>query len=122
MIVIENINHISLTVSDLDTSVEFYKEMFDFETVEKYSTENQVFMRMGEILISLNRLEGFRNTESSKPIISFYIDEEDFEDAVDELNEVGIDIVYGPENIRNGKTIVFVDPDDNKIELCYPKL
>jgi len=122
MIVIESINHVSLTVSDLDASINFYKEMFDFEAVEKYSTENQVFMRMGEILISLNRLEGFRNTESSKPIISFYIDEEDFEDAVDELNETGIDIVYGPENIRNGKTIVFVDPDDNKIELCYPKL
>jgi metallothiol transferase len=122
MIVIESINHISLTVSDLDKSVEFYKEMFDFETVEKYSTENQVFMRMGDILISLNCLEGFRNTESSKSIISFYIDEEDFEDAVDELNEMGIDIVYGPENIRNGKTIAFVDPDDNKIELSYPKL
>jgi catechol 2,3-dioxygenase-like lactoylglutathione lyase family enzyme len=122
MIVIESINHISLTVSDLDKSVEFYKDMFDFEVIEKYSTENQVFMRMGDMLISLNRLEGFRSTESSKPIISFYIDEEDFEDAVDELNEMGIDIVSGPENIRNGKTIVFVDPDDNKIELCYPKL
>ena len=122
MIVIENINHISLTVSDLEKSVDFYKEMFDFETVEKYSTENQRFMRMGDILISLNHLENFRNNEGSKPIVSFYIDEEDFDDAVDELNEMGIDIVSGPENIRNGRSIVFVDPDDNKIELCYPKL
>ena len=121
MIVIESVNHISLTVSDLEKSVEFYREMFDFETVEKYSTENQRFMRMGEILISLNQMNNFKSSESSKPIVSFYVDEEDFEDAVDELNEIGIDIVYGPENIRNGKTIVFVDPDNNKIELSYPK-
>ena len=54
--------------------------------------------------------------------MSFIVDEDDFEDAVDELNEKKIPIVSGPENIRKGQSVVFLDPDGNQIELCYPKL
>jgi len=48
------------------------------------------------------------------------VDEEDFEDAVEEIQEREIEIVFGPENIRKGKTVVFLDPDGNQIELSYP--
>ena len=44
----------------------------------------------------------------------------DFEDAVDEIQEKEIEIVFGPEDIRKGKTVVFLDPDGNQIELSYP--
>ena len=35
MIVIESIDYIGLTVSNLDNAIEFYKELFDFEVVER---------------------------------------------------------------------------------------
>ncbi len=122
MVVIESINHIGLTVSSIEKSIQFFKDLFDFEVVDKYSTSQQTFLKMGEMMLCLYECEGFRNTDSSRAAVSFYIDEEDFEDALDELDELGMEIVYGPENLRGGKSVIFVDPDDNRIELSYPKL
>lgn len=120
MIVIEGINYIGLTVSDLEVSTKFYRELFDFDVVDKMSGAGQAFLRMGEMLIALNEEEGFKSPENSGYAISFFVDEEDFDDALEELEDKEINIVHGPENIRNGQTVVFIDPDGNKIELSYP--
>ena len=122
MIVIESINHIGITVSNVEESINFYKDLFDFEVIEKISNSGQAFLKMGDITISLYEVEGYKTDGVSQNRISFYVDEEDFEDALDELEEMGIKIVYGPENIRNGQTVVFLDPDGNNIELSYPKV
>jgi catechol 2,3-dioxygenase-like lactoylglutathione lyase family enzyme len=120
MIVIESISHLGLTVSNLENSIKFYRDLFDFEVIENNS--NQALIKEGEIIISLNEAEKYKTQESSKNRVSFIVDEDDFEDAVDELNEKKIPIVSGPENIRKGQSVVFLDPDGNQIELCYPKL
>ena len=122
MIVIESINHVGLTVANLDKSIQFYTDLFDFEVVEKIDNSQEAFIRIGDILIGLYEDEEFTGQRSNKKCISFYIDEEDFEDALEELKDNDIAIVYGPENIRNGKTLIFMDPDGNHIELCYPKM
>lgn len=122
MIVIESVNHIGITVSDLDKSVKFYKELFDFDVIENISNSGQAFLKMGDILLSLVEVKGYKNSPESKSCISFYVDEEDFEDAIDEIDETGIEVVFGPENIRKGQRIVFADPDGNHIELSYPKI
>ncbi|MCP4138356.1 MAG: hypothetical protein GY754_45765 [bacterium] len=122
MIVIDSMNHIGITVSNLEESVKFYKELFDFEVAEKISNSNQALMKMGDILIALYEVEGYKCPENSETLVSFFVDEEDFEDALDELEEAELQIVYGPENIRNGQTVIFLDLDDNKIELAYPKI
>jgi catechol 2,3-dioxygenase-like lactoylglutathione lyase family enzyme len=120
MIVIEKLNYIGLTVSNLEESISFYKEFFDFDVVDKISGSDQAFLKMGDLLISLSEVEGYKNQEGTKNTISFFVDEEDFDDALDEIEENEIRIVYGPENLRNGRTLVFLDPDDNQIELSYP--
>ena len=120
MIVIESINHMGLTVSNLENSIKFYKELFDFEVVE--SNSRQAFIKEGDILIGLYEEEDYKSQEDTKNRISFFIDEDDFEDALEELRENDIPIIYGPENIRKGQSLVFLDPDGNQIELCYPKL
>ncbi|HOW82104.1 MAG TPA: VOC family protein [Spirochaetota bacterium] len=121
MIVIESVNHIGITVSNLNNSINFYKELFDFEIADK-STEGQVFLKMGDIVLCLYEVEGYKNQEGIKNRICFYVDEEDFDDALDELEESEIEIVYGPENLRNGRSVVFLDPDRNQIELSYPRV
>jgi catechol 2,3-dioxygenase-like lactoylglutathione lyase family enzyme len=120
MIVIESISHLGLTVSNLENSIKFYRDLFDFEVIENNS--NQALIKEGEIIISLNEAEKYKTQENSKNRVSFIVDEDDFEDAVDELNAKKIPIVSGPENIRKGQSVVFLDPDGNQIELCYPKL
>ncbi len=122
MIVIESVNHIGITVSDLEGSVKFYRDLFDFDVIENISNSGQAFLKMGDIMISLTEVAGYKNSKDSKSCISFFVDEEDFEDAIDELDESGITIIAGPENIRKGKRIVFADPDGNHIELSYPKI
>ncbi|MBN2402630.1 MAG: VOC family protein [Spirochaetes bacterium] len=120
MIVIESISYLGLTVTNLENSIKFYRDLFDFEVIENNS--NQAFIKEGDIIISLNEAEKYKSQEESKNRVSFIVDEDDFEDAVDELNEKNIPIVSGPENIRKGRSVVFLDPDGNQIELCYPKL
>ena len=120
MIVIESINHIGITVSNLEESVKFYKELFDFDVIDKASGPGLTFLRVTDITIGLYEVPGFKNPDTAKGRISFYVDEEDFEDAVDEIQEREIEVVFGPENIRKGKTVVFLDPDGNQIELSYP--
>ncbi len=122
MIVIEDIDHIGLTVSNLEASIEFYKDIFDFEIVEKLPNARQAFLRVSGIMLGLFEVEGYSNQENSKNHLSFYVDEEDFDDAVDEIRERDIPIVFGPENIRKGQSVVFLDPDGNQIELCYPRM
>lgn len=120
MIVIESINYIGLTVSNLENSVRFYRDLFDFEVIE--NNPKQAFIREGDIIISLNESENYKNETGAKNMVSFFLDEDDFDDAVDEIKEKNLPIISGPENIRKGQRIVFADPDGNHIELCYPKL
>lgn len=122
MIVIENFDHFGITVSELDRAIEFYKDLFDFEVVERISNAKQAFIKVGDIVMGLNEVDGYENPKGTKNIISFYIDEEDFEDAVEELRDKEIPIIYGPENIRKGQSVIFLDPDGNQIELCYPRM
>jgi metallothiol transferase len=113
---------VGLTVSNLDRAIEFYRDLFDFEILEKFGDTRQAFLRVGDIVIGLYEIEGYKNQEGTKNHLSFYIDEEDFEDAVDEINEKEIPIVFGPDNLRKGKSVVFLDPDGNQIELCFPRM
>ena len=122
MIVIESLNYIVITVSDLEKSVKFYKDLFDFDVVENMSSAGQAFLKMGDMVLSLVEVSGYKNSGDSKNCISFYVDEEDFDDAIDEIEETGLKIVLGPENIRKGQRVIFADPDGNHIELSYPSI
>ena len=109
-----------ITVSNLENSIKFYKELFDFEVVENNSSK--AIIKEGDILITLFEEDDYKNQKNCRNCISFAVDEDDFEDAVDELHGKEIPIVQGPENIRDGQSVVFEDPDGNQIELCYPKM
>ena len=122
MIIIEGMNHIGISVSNLEEGINFYKDFFDFEVIEKLSNSGQAFMKMGDIVIGLYEVDGYKADPESETRISFFVDEEDFEDALDEIENTELEIVYGPENIRNGQTVVFLDMDGNKIELSYPTI
>lgn len=122
MIVIESVNYIGITVADLDRSVEFYKEFFDFEIVDGISTAGQAFLKMGDIMLALEEVDGYKAGADAGVCVSFYVDEEDFDDVIDDIREEGIEIVSGPENLRKGQRVVILDPDGNRIELSYPRI
>lgn len=122
MIIVETISNVGIPVSDLERSISFYKDLFDFDVVEKLSNAGQACLKMGDMVLVLYQIEGYRCELKAGCAVSFTLDEDDFDDALDELNSMDVPVVYGPENIRNGRTVVFTDPDGNRIELAYPKL
>jgi metallothiol transferase len=122
MIVIEALDHIGISVSNLDKSIEFYRDLFDFEIVEKFGDTRQAFLRVADIMIGLYEVDGYKNQDNTKNHLSFYVDEEDFDDALDEINAKEITVIFGPENIRKGRSVIFLDPDGNQIEICYPRM
>ena len=65
MIVIESINHLGLTVGNLENSIKFYKELFDFEVVE--SNAGQAFLKEGDIILCLHEEDNYKSqtTEST---------------------------------------------------------
>jgi catechol 2,3-dioxygenase-like lactoylglutathione lyase family enzyme len=113
MIIIESIDHISLAVSDIEASIEFYRENLGFDLVEHISGSLEAHLQVGEIHLRLLQ-EG--KVSKSNGYIAFYVDGD--EDAIEEIEENGLEVISGPENIRNGKRIVIADPDGNKIALC----
>jgi catechol 2,3-dioxygenase-like lactoylglutathione lyase family enzyme len=116
MIVIENIDHVCLAVSDIEKSIEFYRDFFGFDVVEHMSGSPDALLQVGDIRLKLESDDG-----KSKPsgYVAFYVDEEDFEDALDEIEENNIPIVSGPEDYRGGKRVIIQDLSGNKVALCH---
>lgn len=120
MIIVEGIDHINIAVKDLEDSSKFYTDIFDFEIIED-SNKKFILMSMDPIKIKLIKVDNYENNLSQIqiPAISFGMDEDDFTEAIEELEEKKIKIVRGPESIENGESLIFADPDNNLIEIYY---
>lgn len=122
MIVIEGFNYTGITVSDIERSIEFYRDILDFDYLDRVSDEEKAFMSMGDIIIALIRSEGYRAEDSSASRVSFYVDEEDFDDIIDDMEETGLAIASGPDEKGDIQFIIITDPDNNKIEITTPRI
>jgi uncharacterized protein len=118
MIIIENIDHISFPVSDIDHAIEFYRELFGFDVIEHMNGTPNALLQVGDIRL---RLQNEKGLSAGRGYVAFYVDEEDFDDTLEEIEENGIAVVAGPEDYRGGKRIVVSDPDGNRIAFCYSK-
>lgn len=117
MIIIESFHSISFTVSDIERSIAFYRDIFGFDIIERHSGSNEALMQVGDIVLRL-----IEESSSSEPLrdedyIAFSIDDDDFDEALDQIDEYGIHVVSGPDSLRSGRKIIITDPDKNKIAL-----
>jgi predicted enzyme related to lactoylglutathione lyase len=118
MIIIEKMYNISLSVSDIEKSITFYKDILGFDIVEKQSGSDEAILQMGEIVLRLCQISSLPELMRIENYVTFYVDDDDFDDALEEIEENKIDIIYGPENIRNGRNVIITDIDGNRIGLC----
>ncbi len=119
MIIIESLNYVSISVSDIENSVKFYKDLFEFDVLEKQSGSKEAVLQIGDFLLRLCQIDDYSKNSRKEDYLCFTVDEDDFEDIIDEVEESKIPVVFGPENIRNGQKIIISDPDGNKIALSY---
>lgn len=114
MIIVEGIGYISIPVTELDASIDFYTDTFDFELESKKA--NEAYLVLDSFRIRLLQVEA---ANRNLPVLSFVMDVDDFTEAISELEEKNVKIVRGPESTDSGESLTLADPSQNLIEIYY---
>lgn len=121
--IIDRIDHLVLTVSDISTTIRFYEEVLGFSAVT--FKQNRKALIFGAQKINLHQQEMEFEPKASRPTPGSadlcFITSTPINDAVSEILQAGIPIVEGPVE-RTGATgeimsIYIRDPDGNLIEI-----
>ena len=123
------IDHVAVTVADIDRACQFYIELLDGEQVFEYAPEGKPLARQiqaGGAMLSVHQLgNGITPLVADKPTVGA-VDicfrwNGPIETAQAHLARLGIEIIDGPrDNRSNGghraKSVYFRDLDDNLFE------
>ena len=111
MIILEGYDHISLTVGDLARSIAFYKDVFGFDILDQSSEFAKI--QAGEIVIMLQ--VGEVAAQPAGNYVCFRIDEQDFDDYLEELEEAKIRFEENSAGEDGPRMAMIMDPDGNRI-------
>ncbi|EHB5865255.1 VOC family protein [Salmonella enterica] len=121
--IIDRIDHLVLTVSDISTTIRFCEEVLGFSAVT--FKQNRKALIFGAQKINLHQQEMEFEPKASRPTPGSadlcFITSTPINDVVSEILQAGISIVEGPVE-RTGATgeimsIYIRDPDGNLIEI-----
>jgi len=122
-IAIDRIDHIVLTVFDIDRTIDFYSRVLGMEP-DTFG-EGRRALRFGEQKLNLHRVGAEIEPHARRPTpgsadLCFVVD--GLDGVLDELRELGIPIEAGPVD-RTGalgaiRSVYFRDPDANLVEVA----
>jgi metallothiol transferase len=114
---IKGLNHFLFSVSDLDSSIEFYQKVFDAKLLVKGRTT--AYFDLNGMWIALNEEKDIPRNEISESYthIAFSIEEADFMNMYEKMIGLNVNILSGrPRDEKDKKSIYFTDPDGHKFE------
>ncbi|PLR95095.1 FosM family fosfomycin resistance protein [Bacillus sp. T33-2] len=114
---IKGLNHFLFSVSNLESSIEFYQNVFDAKLLVK--GRSTAYFDLNGMWLALNVEEDIPRAEISQSYthIAFSIDEADFDCMYKKLKELNVNILPGRErDEKDKKSVYFTDPDGHKFE------
>ncbi|WP_248548467.1 MULTISPECIES: VOC family protein [Paenibacillus] len=115
---VEGFNHVTVNVSDLANSLNFYTGILGLQLVHRGKTD--AYLEWGSAWICLLEKPDYMAI-ADKGVgvdhIAFSIAEEHFEEAVQGLQTQNVPIIRGPIKRGIGWTVNFLDPDGIQLEL-----
>ncbi|GAA0490499.1 FosA/FosA2 family fosfomycin resistance glutathione transferase [Salinibacillus aidingensis] len=115
---VKGFNHITINISDLQRSLQFYQNVLGMDLVHRGRTD--AYLEWGDAWVCLLENKKLHRSEKKKLGVdhfAFSIDDEDFFAAVHQLEHYHVNIVRGPVKRGKGWTINFLDPDGIEMEL-----
>ncbi|MED1204585.1 metallothiol transferase FosB [Heyndrickxia acidicola] len=112
-----SINHLLFSVSDLERSIAFYKNVFNAKLLVK--GRSTAYFDMHGLWLALNEEKEIPRKEinHSYTHIAFDLKEEDHDEMVKKLVSLKVTILKGRErDVLDRKSIYFTDPDGHKFE------
>ncbi|MFD0697690.1 metallothiol transferase FosB [Paenibacillus sp. GCM10027628] len=115
---IQGMNHLLFSVSDLDRSILFYQQVFGAKLLVK--GRKLAYFDLDGLWLALNVEADIPRNEihQSYTHMAFTIQEEDYEDHLERLTQLNVNILPGrPRSDKDALSIYFTDPDGHKFEL-----
>lgn len=127
---IGGLGEIALRVRNLDAMYDFYSEIIELEAMSR--SETIAFFKIAEgfaghtqVLALFDRSQGeaYVAPESDKTSVdhfAFTIDRSDFEDELDRLKSLGLEVTTAEHDWVKWRSLYINDPEGNLVELvCY---
>ena len=114
---IKGLNHFLFSVSDLDKSIVFYKNVFEAKLLVK--GRSTAYFDLNGMWLALNVEKDIPRNEihQSYTHTAFSIDEEKYDRLYQKLTDLNVTILSGrPRDEKDRKSIYFMDPDGHKFE------
>lgn len=120
------IDHIVLTVTDLEASKRFYHEVFDMPVIDDQASDEVVTLRCGHQLIRLQKVDRSNPLVAKCPTVGAadfcMIVGDQLEDVLHHLKSYYVDVIIDEPIIKHGsegemRSIYLHDPDQNLLEI-----
>lgn len=117
MLKIKSLNHFLFSVTDLDTSISFYQDVFGAKLLVK--GRSLAYFDLCGMWLALNVEQEIPRNEIqySYTHLAFSVEEEDFDAMVEKLVHLGVNILPGRvRDEQDKRSVYFTDPDGHKFE------